>query len=39
MQPLFENGDEPVNGDGAPDLGAHGVLARALKGIDAQMFA
>ena len=28
MQPLFEDGDEQVNRDGAPDLGAHRVLAR-----------
>ena len=37
MQPLFEDGDEQVNRDGAPDLGAHRVLARAVKGFDAQM--
>jgi hypothetical protein len=29
MQTFFQNGDEQVNGDGAPDLGAHGVRAGA----------
>jgi hypothetical protein len=37
MQTFFQNGDEQVNGDGAPDLGAHGVRAGAIKGFDAQM--
>ena len=37
MQPFFQNGDEQVNGDGAPDLGAHGVGRGAVKGFDAQM--
>ena len=37
MQTLFENGDEQINGDGDPDLGAHGVGAGAVKGFDAQM--
>ena len=25
MQPFFQNGDEQINGDGSPDLDAHGV--------------
>ena len=37
MQTFFQNGDEQVNGDGAPDLGAHGVLARTVERFDAQM--
>jgi len=37
MQTFFQNGDEQINGDGAPDLGAHGVGAGAIKGFDAQM--
>jgi len=37
MQTLFQNGDEQVNGDSAPDLGAHGVLTRAVESFDAQM--
>src|ERR1017187_9359102 len=37
MQAFLENGDEQVNGNGAPDLGAHGVWARAVEGFDAQM--
>src|SRR5208282_584259 len=37
MQTFFQNGDEQVNGDGAPDLGAQGVGAGAVKGFDAQM--
>ena len=37
MQTFFQNGDEQVNGDGAPDLGAHGVGAGAIEGFDAQM--
>ena len=34
---VFQNGDEEIDGDGAPDLGAHGVGRRAVKGLDAQM--
>ena len=37
MQTFFQNGDEQVNGDGNPDLGAHRVGRRAVKGLDAQM--
>ena len=37
MQAFFQNGDEQVNRDGAPDLGAHRVLAHAVKSFDAQM--
>lgn len=37
MQAFLQNGDEQVNGDGAPDLGAHRVGRRAVKGLDAQM--
>jgi hypothetical protein len=37
MQTFFQNGDEPINGDGAPDLGAHRVWAGAIKSLDAQM--
>lgn len=37
MQTFFQNGDQQVNGDGAPDLGAHGVGRSAVKGFDAQM--
>ena len=37
MQTFFQNGDEQINGDGAPDLGAHRVGAGAVKGFDAQM--
>src|SRR5664279_271967 len=37
MKTLFQDGDEQINGDGRPDLGAHGVGRRALKGFDAQM--
>jgi len=37
MQTLFQNGDEQINGDGGPDLGAHRVGRRAVKGFDAQM--
>ena len=36
MQAVFQNGDEQINGDGGPDLGAHGVGAGAIKGFDAQ---
>ena len=37
MQTFFQDGDEQINGDGAPDLGAHGVGAGAIEGFDAQM--
>ena len=37
MQTFFQNGDEQVNGDSAPDLGAHGVGTGAVKGFDAQV--
>ena len=37
MQTFFQNGDEPINGDGGPDLGAHRVGTGAIKGFDAQM--
>ena len=37
MQTFFQNGDEQVNGDGAPDLVAHRVGRRAVKGLHAQM--
>ena len=37
MQTFFQNGDEQINGDGTPDLGAHRVGRRAVKGFDAQM--
>ena len=37
MQPFFQNGDEQINGDGGPDLSAHRVGRRAVKGFDAQM--
>jgi hypothetical protein len=37
MQTFFQNGDEQINGDGGPDLGAHDVGAGAIKGFDAQM--
>jgi hypothetical protein len=37
MQTFFQNGDEQINGDGAPDLGAHRVGAGAIKGFDAQV--
>ncbi len=37
MQTFFQNGDEQINGDGGPDLGAHGVGAGAIKGFDTQM--
>ncbi len=37
METFFQNSDEQVHGDGTPDLSAHGVLARAVKGFDAQM--
>lgn len=31
MQTFFQNGDEQINGDGGPDLGAHGVGTGAIK--------
>ena len=37
MNPFFQDGDEQINGDGAPDLNAHGVLARAVESFDAEM--
>src|ERR1035437_1245160 len=37
MQTFFQNGDEQINGDGTPDLGAPRVGAGAIKGFDAQM--
>ena len=37
METLFEDGDEQINGDGAPDLDAHGIGACAVEGFDAQM--
>ena len=37
MQTFFQNGDEQINGDGAPDLGAHRVGAGSIKGFDPQM--
>ena len=37
MQTLFQDGDEQINGDGAPDLGAHRVGAGAIKSFDPQM--
>ena len=37
MKTLFQEGDEQINGDGTPDLRAHGVGTRAVKGFDAQM--
>jgi DNA-binding CsgD family transcriptional regulator len=36
MQTFFQNSDERVNCDGASDLEAHGVLACAIEGFDAQ---
>ena len=37
MQAFFQNGDEQINRDGGPDLGAHGIGRRAIKGFDAQI--
>ena len=37
MQPFFQNGDEQIDRDGGPDLGANGIGRRAVKGFDAQM--
>ena len=37
MQTFFQNGDEQVNRDRAPDLGAHRVGTGAIKGFEAQM--
>ena len=37
MQTFFQNGDEHVNGDGGPDLGAHRIGRRAVKSFDTQM--
>ena len=37
MHTFFQNGDEQINGDGGPDLGAHRVGRGAVKGFDTQM--
>ena len=37
MQTFFQNGDEQIDGDGGPDLGAHRIWRGAVKGFDAQM--
>lgn len=37
MKRFFQDGHEQINGDGRPDLRAHGVWARAVKGFDAEM--
>ena len=37
MQAFFQEGDEQINGDGTPDLRAHGVGTGAVKGFDAQL--
>ena len=37
MKFFFDNGDQHVSGDGAPDLRLHRILARAQKTLDAQM--
>src|ERR1039457_3417886 len=37
MQTFFQEGDEQINGDGGPDLGAHRVRTGAVKSFDAQM--
>ena len=37
MQLLFDNGDQHVGGDGAPNLRLHRVLTGAKKLLDAQM--
>ena len=37
MQTFFQNRDEQVSGDGAPDLGAHRVGRGAVKDFDARM--
>ena len=37
MKLLFNDGDQHICGDGAPDLRLHCVLARAQKALDAQM--
>ncbi len=34
---FFEDGDHGIDADGHPQLGAHGVVAGAVKGFDAQM--
>ena len=36
-QPLLQDGDEHIHGERAPDLGLHGVLARAMEGLDPEM--
>jgi len=35
MEALFDDGDEDIDGDGDPDLRAHGVLGSAIEGLDA----
>ena len=37
METLFQNSHEQINGDGTPDLGAHGVGTGAVKGFDSEM--
>ena len=37
MQTLFQNGDEQIDRDSAPDLRAHRVRTRAVEGFDAQV--
>jgi hypothetical protein len=37
MQTFFQDGDQEINGDSTPDLGADGVGRGAVKGFDAQM--
>jgi hypothetical protein len=37
MQSFFDNFQEKINRNRDPDLGAHGVLAGAIEGFDAQM--
>ena len=34
---LSDDGDEHVSGNGDPDLGLNGVLARAIESLDAQV--
>src|ERR1019366_4313319 len=36
-EPLFDNGDQDIDGDSDPHLGAHGVFGRAIEGFDTQM--
>ncbi len=37
MQTFLQNDEEQIDGDGAPDLCAHSVGARAVEGFDAQV--